>query len=405
MEAGLSRTYTVTEITLRIKTILENEFPIASVQGELSNVRPSSSGHLYFVLKDQEAVISAVMFRNRFSRLRFEPADGMLVKLVGNLSVYGKRGTYQIICESMEPAGVGDILAMLEERKRRLAAEGLFDPDKKKPIPMFPKRVAVVTSPTGAALRDILNVLARRSAGVGVVVVPAPVQGDGAADKIAAQIRRADHYGLGEVVIVGRGGGSLEDLLPFSEEVVVRAIADCNLPVISAVGHEIDTPLSDLAADYRAPTPSAAAEVVTARREDLLTTVGAQRERIVAAFVGRVERARLLVDRFSAEALERAWRVFVQPKYLALDDAKERLLRAMGTKTLALRHRLGLARRTVEACSPFDVLHRGYALVYDTDGEIVRDASRLQTGERIKARFAKGSVAAEIVDITEDQGA
>ena len=404
MDAGLSRTYSVTEITLRIKAILENEFPIVSVQGELSNVRPSSSGHLYFVLKDEETVISAVMFRSRFSRLKFEPADGMLVKLVGNISVYGKRGTYQIICESMEPAGVGDILAMLEERKRRLAAEGLFNPDKKKPLPMFPKRVAVVTSPTGAALRDILNVLARRSAGVGVVVVPAPVQGDGAAERIAAQIRRADHYGLGEVVIVGRGGGSLEDLLPFSEEVVVRAIADCNLPVISAVGHEIDTPLSDLAADYRAPTPSAAAEVVTARREDLLTTIGAQRERIVSNFVGRVERARLLINRFSAEAFERAWRVFVQPKYLALDDAKERVLRAMESKTLALRHRLGLAKRTVEACSPFEVLERGYALVYGADGGIVRDAAALEAGERIETRFAKGSATAQVVDITKHNG-
>lgn len=395
MATAGARTFTVSEITERIKGLLEQEFPFVSIQGELSNVRPSSTGHLYFTLKDENAVLSAVMFRGRAASLRFAPVDGMVVRVVGNVSVYAKRGSYQIICETMEPAGVGDILAMLEERKRRLAAEGLFDPDRKKPLPMFPRRIAVVTSPTGAAVRDILNVLARRSTGVHVVILPAPVQGEEAAARIAAQIRRADHYGLGEVLIVGRGGGSLEDLLPFSEEVVVRAIAAARIPVISAVGHEIDVTLSDLVADYRAPTPSAAAEVVTARREDLLNAVMVHRDAIVRAFTGRIERARLLVGRFTPEALVRSLRGVLQPRLLRLDDAKEDLLRAIGDRTTQARHRMDLALRTLEACSPYEVLNRGYALAYGPDGSVLRNAGSVSPGDEIRIRVARGSIEAQ----------
>ncbi|MDZ7792421.1 MAG: exodeoxyribonuclease VII large subunit [Spirochaetia bacterium] len=218
--------FQVSEITAHIKEILEQSFSTVAIEGEISNFRPAGSGHWYFTLKDRDAMIQAVMFKYRSARVTFTPADGQKVVVRGNISVYAKRGNYQIICDSMEKAGEGDILAMLEERKRKLAAEGLFAEEKKRPLPFFPTRIAVVTSPTGAAIRDILQVLGRRSSGLDVVVLPAPVQGDSAGAKIAAQIRRANRFQLGDVIITGRGGGSLEDLLPFSDEEVVRAVAE-----------------------------------------------------------------------------------------------------------------------------------------------------------------------------------
>ncbi|MDR2662034.1 MAG: exodeoxyribonuclease VII large subunit, partial [Treponema sp.] len=251
--------YTVSELTGLIQANLENAFPQVLVEGELSNCRPSSTGHLYFSLKDPGAKIDGVMFKNRLAFLGFEPRDGMLLRVRGRISVYPQRGNYQLVCEDMELAGAGNILAMLENRKRALAAEGLFDPERKKPIPRFPETVGVVSSPTGAAVQDILNILKRRAEGIRVIILPAPVQGVDAAPIIARRIEQANRWNLAEVLIVGRGGGSLEDLLPFSEEAVVRAVAESEIPVISAVGHEIDNALSDLAADLRAPTPSAAA--------------------------------------------------------------------------------------------------------------------------------------------------
>ncbi|MCL2205999.1 MAG: exodeoxyribonuclease VII large subunit, partial [Treponema sp.] len=230
-----SRKLTVTELTELIRRTLEGGFPQVVVEGELSNFKPSSTGHLYFTLKDSGASIQGIMFKNRIRSLTFEPRDGMLLKVRGGLSVYAQRGTYSIVVEEMERSGEGDILAMLEERKRKLAAEGLFDEQRKRPIPRFPETVGVVSSPTGAALRDILNILKRRARGVRVVILPAPVQGAEAAPVIARRIEQANHWRMADVLIVGRGGGSLEDLLPFSEEVVVRAVASSRIPVVSAV--------------------------------------------------------------------------------------------------------------------------------------------------------------------------
>ena len=218
--------FSVAQITRLIKGTLEERFPLVREEGEISNFRPSSTGHYYFTLKDSEAVISAVMLKGRINLLGFKPEDGQKVIAPGRVSVYPQRGTYQILCDSLELAGEGALLALLEERKKRLAREGLFDEARKKPLPLFPARIAVVTSPTGAALRDILNILQRRNAGTNLVILPTPVQGEGAGEKIAKQIERANLYALGDVIIVGRGGGSIEDLLPFSEEVVVRAVAD-----------------------------------------------------------------------------------------------------------------------------------------------------------------------------------
>ncbi|MBN1685164.1 MAG: exodeoxyribonuclease VII large subunit [Spirochaetales bacterium] len=399
-----NESYSVTAITALIRRSLESEYANIQVEGEVSNVRPSSTGHLYFTLKDENAALSAVMFRSRFARLDFAPEDGQLVIASGSISVYEKRGVYQLVCERIEKAGIGGILLMLEERKKRLAAEGLFAEELKKPLPLFPARVAVVTSPTGAAIRDILNVTRRRNAGIDIVILPAPVQGDGAAEIIARQIDRANELNLGEVLIVGRGGGSLEDLLPFSEECVVRAIRRSRIPVISAVGHEVDVTLSDLAADVRAPTPSAAAEIVCASRTELLERVGQTRRSMESAISGRIERVRLLLNGFSARNLERNFRILVQPFLLRLDDAKEGLLRAMTDITAAARHRLELAAQALDSRSPYKILSRGYSLVTDSEtNRLITDAKNSAPGKHISIRLAKGSLGAAVTEVHDEE--
>ncbi len=396
MVGAVDRIYRVGELTGQIKNLLENSYPFVAVEGEISNFRPSAAGHLYFTLKDGEAMLSAVMFRGRAARLSFIPHDGRLVVARGGLTVYPQRGSYQIVCESLEPAGEGAILAMLEERKRRLAAEGLFDPARKKKLPSHPERVGVVTSPTGAAIRDILKVLGRRHGGIHVVVLPTPVQGEEAEELIAAQIRRANRHHLADVLIVGRGGGSLEDLLPFSGEKVVRAIAESEIPVISAVGHETDTTLSDLAADYRAPTPSAAAEAVSRARDDLLRDVREMRSRLEESLTNRIEKIRLLLERFTPENLERGIRVLLQPRLLRLDDAKERLVEGARSLTLTRRRRLELAAAQLESCSPFDILKRGYSIVRAAAGGIVTSAGDLRPGDGLTIRFFRGEADAAV---------
>jgi exodeoxyribonuclease VII large subunit len=405
LEAGIEqKNFTVTAITTLIKRSLETDFANIQVEGEVSNCRPSSSGHLYFTLKDENASLSAVLFRGRRSRVGFTVEDGQLLVASGSISVYEKRGVYQLICERLEKAGVGGILLMLEKRKKQLAAEGLFDEAQKKPLPLFPSKVAVVTSPTGAAIRDILQVTKRRAAGLHIVILPAPVQGDTAAGIISRQIARANELGLGDVLIVGRGGGSLEDLLPFSEESVVRAIAASKIPVISAVGHEVDVSLSDLAADVRAPTPSAAAEIVCASRIELLERVTGMRKSITGTISGRVERIRLLLGSFSAKNLERNFRILIQPILLRVDDAKENLLRSMQQLTGLLRHRLELAGEALESRSPYKILARGYSLVTDSaTNTLVTDAGKTEPGGILSIRLAKGSLGAEVTEVHDEE--
>ncbi len=390
------RPQSVSEFTARVKSTLEAGFPAVAVEGELSNVRPSSTGHLYFTLRDEAAGVSCVMFRGRYGNRSFDPADGRQVTVYGPVSVYPPRGTYQIIVERMELAGIGRILAAIEERKQRLAAEGLFDAERKKPLPLLPGRVAVVTSPTGAAIRDILNVLGRRNAGIHLVVCPTPVQGPGAAEQIARMITIADRYDLGDVIILTRGGGSLEDLLPFSQEEVVRAIIDARHPVISAVGHEIDVSLSDLAADYRAPTPSAAAEVVAASREELLRRVHTLGRRIVDAFLTRYRSARMLLHQFSADELYTRYRVLVQPTLQRFDEARDELLDGLQDNVRAARERLNLAARLVESCDPADVLRRGYAVVRDEKERVLRSAQAVSAGAGISIQLHHGKLRATV---------
>ncbi|WP_041611538.1 exodeoxyribonuclease VII large subunit [Treponema primitia] len=392
----------VSELTGMIRQCLENSFGPVVVEGELSNYRPSSTGHLYFTLKDSGAVISAVMFKNRLRYLGFEPKDGMLLRVRGSISVYAQRGSYQIICEEMEEAGTGDILAILEKRKRALAAEGLFDEGRKKPIPRFPETVAVISSPTGAAVRDILNILARRAGSIRVIILPAPVQGTEAAPIIARRIEQANQWKLGDVLIVGRGGGSLEDLLPFSEEAVVRAIAGSAIPVVSAVGHEIDWALSDFAADLRAPTPSAAAELVSSSRTEVLEKLRRSAKNLKETMEGRLERARLLIKPFSTEDLEYRFRAMLQPRLLRFDDAKEALLSALSDKIGDMRRRAERALINLEAANPQAIMERGYSVVVrEKTGAVLRDARETGPGDRLIIRPLRGIITAttEAVEI------
>ncbi len=320
--------YSVSEITFLIRNMLEDKFPNVSIEGEISNFRPSSTGHYYFTLKDKDALISVVMFKNRLSSLKFKPEDGMLALARGSISVYPRRGSYQLICESLTKSGEGALLALIEQRKRKLAAEGFFDAEKKKKIPLMPSKVAVVTSPTGAAIKDILRVLKRRNTSLNLIILPAPVQGDGAAEIISRQIRRTNRYNLGDVIIVTRGGGSLEDLLPFYSEEVVSAIAESDIPVISAVGHEIDLTLTDLAADLRAPTPSAAAEMVSASREEIVRRITQSRKRIIDSVNQRLKHITMLLERVSRENIKRNIELILKNYILRLDDAKDHLNRS-----------------------------------------------------------------------------
>lgn len=397
---SLFRVLTVSQITRLIKNHLEARFPAVEVEGEISNFRPSSTGHYYFSLKDRGAMLQAVMFKNRLGSLAFIPADGQLVRVRGRISLYELRGSYQVICESMTRAGKGEILAMLEERKRRLAEEGLFDGERKKPFPLFPKRIGVVTSPTGAALKDILQVTRRRNPGMDIVVIPVVVQGEEAGRKIAAQIEAAGEIPRLDLVIIGRGGGSLEDLLPFSDEEVVRAVANCPLPTLSAVGHEIDTALSDYAADRAAPTPSAAAEMVSPPREELAARVAELQRRLHGEMKGRIDRIRLLLDRFRPRELERLLIPLVQQRVQRGDEARDTLLRGMENLLTRRRHAIALCRRTMEAGAPERVLKRGFALVRDGEsGLLITCPDKTGAGRNIQVEMAGGGIRAVVEKI------
>ena len=387
---------TVSELTERIRGCLEGSFAVVSVEGELSNCRPASSGHLYFSLKDSGAKIDAVMFKNRLRTLSFEPKDGMLLRVRGSLSVYAPRGTYSIVCEEMEIAGAGEILATLEKRKQALAAEGLFDTERKKELPRFPAVVGVVSSPTGAAVRDILNILKRRAAVVKVIILPAPVQGDEAASLIAARIKQANFWRLADVLIVGRGGGSLEDLLPFSDAEVVRAVAGSDIPVVSAVGHEIDWALCDFAADLRAPTPSAAAELVSENYFAVSDFIRKTIEDCQSITRAKLERARLLLKPFDPRDMEYRFRSILQPRLIRFDDAKDSLISAMSEKNASIRGRIELASAVLKAGSPVAVMERGFSIVTDSAGKVVRDAASVKRGDELRVKPLKGEIHATV---------
>ena len=389
--------FTVSNLTSLIREILEGTFSNITLEGEISNYRPNASGHMYFTLKDEGSQISAVMFRGRAATLNFSPKDGMKVRCTGSVSVYAPRGNYQIIITKMEIAGQGNILQILEERKQKLAKEGLFDESRKKKIPYYSKRIGIVTSPTGAALRDILQIVKRRNRGVDVVILPALVQGNDAAPTIARQIENANDFNLCDVLIVGRGGGSLEDLLPFSEEIVVRAIANSKIPVISAVGHEIDWSIADYAADMRAPTPSAAAELAAPKQADLIQGLDGFINDFYTTITSRIERLKLMAKSFNIENMEIRFRTIEQPLLNRLDSARESLKDGILSKIKDTRVKIQSLEEILDSASPQTILNRGYSMVKTKDGKVVRSGNDVSKNMEIEIYPAKGKIDAVVI--------
>lgn len=378
--------YTVSQITAAIGSALEEEFSDTTVEGEVSGFKAHGSGHWYFSLKDGQAVLNCAMFRSDNARVRRPPRDGDKLACRGGIDVYAPRGSYSLVVRSMAATGEGDLLRKLGELREKLRAEGLFDAARKRPLPPYPRAIGIATSPTGAAFHDILRVVRGRFPGLTVYLAPCRVQGDGAAAEIVAALELLQRHGGSDVIIVGRGGGSAEDLWCFNEEPVVRAVAASAIPTVSAVGHEVDTALTDFAADARAATPSHAAELVTPDRAALQAWLEDQLARLRAAAERRVRRAR---ERLAAVRLHHP-RQRVERGRMRCDELEERLRAATARYAARRRDRLAAAARHLDALSPLAVLDRGYAIALRA-GVPVRDAAALATGERLELRLARGT--------------
>jgi exodeoxyribonuclease VII large subunit len=398
------QTLTVAQLTAQIKNALEGEFPNVWVVGEISNFSRPQSGHCYFTLKDDQAQIRAVVWRSAAARLKFDLIDGLDVVCHGHLDVYGPRGSYQLVVDELQPKGVGALELALRKLRAKLAAEGLFDPARKRKLPMFPRLVAFVTSPTGAAIHDFLQVLRRRWRGVDVLVIPARVQGDGAAKEIVAGIRQANRISpRPDVLVVGRGGGSLEDLWAFNEEPVVRAIAASKIPTVSAVGHEIDVTLSDLAADVRALTPSEAAERIVPAAEEITARVRSFQERLRHAAHRRVMWLRARYDGIASQRPFRRPFELIHDRSRLLDDLSTHSTAAMRRQLREYENRMATMAGKVESLSPLAVLARGYTITQDkNNGDVVRSAKRLKVGQSIVTRFTSGAAVSKVESIDEN---
>ena len=392
---------TVSELTAEIKDLLEGSFPRVWVAGEISNLSRPQSGHCYLTLKDDRAQLRAVMWRGTASQLRFDLHDGLEVVCQGYLDVYAQRGSYQLVIEQIEPRGVGALELALRQLKTKLQAEGLFDPARKRPLPRFPRRIAVVTSPTGAAIRDFLEVLRRRWCGADVLIVPVRVQGEGAAREIATAIEQVNRLTTPiDCLVVTRGGGSLEDLWAFNEEPVARAIHASRIPVISAVGHEIDITIADLVADVRALTPSEAAERIAPASDELAAYLQQQQARLAAGL-----RRRALLARAKLEALA-SHRLFRRPLdpihewVRRLDDLSTRAQRAMNGRLQRSHQQCAQLTTQLESLSPLGVLRRGFSLTTKLEnGKLIRDAAQLTVGEPIVTRLGQGQATSRVESI------
>ncbi|OPZ16249.1 MAG: Exodeoxyribonuclease 7 large subunit [candidate division BRC1 bacterium ADurb.BinA364] len=394
---------TVAELTRRVKSLLESQIGFVRVEGELSNWRVSPSGHAYFVLKDSTATVSCVIFRGALSRTPFQPRDGMQLIVEGDLTVYESRGQYQIVASRMSEAGLGLLFQRFNELKEKLAAEGLFDASRKQPIPLLPRRVGLVTSLQGAAIRDMLNVLRRRFAGIHIVIAPTRVQGQEAAAEIAQAIGRLNRHGLVDVIIAGRGGGSIEDLWPFNEEVVARAIAASRIPIVSAVGHETDFTIADFAADLRAPTPSAAAELVAANRAELTSRVQSLSRRLEQGFFSRLESARLRLRRLIESYAMRGPLDRLAQARQRLDELIERLSSEVAARCRDARARFRAANGRLDALDPRAVLARGYSIVKRArDGRIVKSQGQARPGEHLRIELSEGRLRAAVIKDEDD---
>ena len=432
---------TVSELSAQLRAVLEDRFPAVWVEGEISNFKVYTSGHAYFTLKDETAQLRCVLFRNRTRRIRFEPADGLHVLAFGSVEVYAQRGEYQLVVELLEPRGLGALQLAFEQLKERLQREGLFEAGRKRPLPRFPKKIGIVTSPSGAALRDILRVIGRRFGEIHIVIAPAKVQGEGAAQEVAQAVRELNGLGGVDVIIVGRGGGSLEDLWAFNDEMLARTITASKIPVISAVGHEVDFTIADFVADLRAPTPSAAAELVVREKQAVADSVSDLGRRLAAAMERRLSRERERLEAVRRRRVLTDARRPLRDLERRVDDATARLRRAIATavrqaahrvelaarslraqspvaRTLAdrrrltelssrldrglvrdldrARHRLGGAAARLDSLSPLAVLARGYSLTRLPSGEIVRSARQVAVGDDVSVLLSEGSLGCRV---------
>ena len=394
--------HSVSALTQYIKSMFQSEGLLrnVSVEGELSNYKMYASGHCYFTLKDETASLKGVMFKSRARLLRFQPENGMKVVATGEVSVYERDGAYQLYVERLLPVGAGELSVAFEQLKARLAAEGLFNEDHKKPLPPFPRTIGIVTSLSGAVLRDIYRVSKRRDANVRLVLYPTLVQGEGAAAEIAAAIRFFNEKYPVDLLIVGRGGGSAEDLWAFNEEPVVRAIYDSVIPVISAVGHETDTTLSDYASDVRAATPSQAAELAVPETAALSRRIGECEMRLQKAVKSRLYYERERVERLGGFFLKRPPQALLAERRQRLDMAAEALDRGMRRALLEKQHAFQVAAEKLEMLNPLHVIRRGYSVV-EKDGAAVRSVKELVAGDGILVRLADGSFDAVVGGLRE----
>ncbi|HUZ95827.1 MAG TPA: exodeoxyribonuclease VII large subunit [Edaphobacter sp.] len=438
------RIWTVRDLVIDIRQQVEGGYPDLWVEGEISNYRAAPSGHVYFTLKDGEAQLPVVLFRRQATLLRFRPADGLAVLVRGRISIYESRGQLQLIAETLEPRGAGALQLAFEQLKARLLAEGLFDADRKRPLPAFPRCVGIITSPTGAVIRDIVNVARRRHARLNLLVYPATMQGTTCCSTVAAGIRYFNQNpGLVDVIILARGGGSIEDLSGFNDESLARAIAASEIPIVSAIGHETDFTIADFVADLRAPTPSAAAELVTAAQHRIEERIEALTARVHRAGRFHLLSARQRYARLSSESVLNRLRDTISRRDQRIDElglrleaaasrrlhlntqrlatltdrlrrqnisvriattqrrlqaATERLLRTATRTVSANQTRLDRSTTRLEALSPLAVLSRGYALVYAENGILLRSAADTSPGETIRARLAEGTLTAKVSD-------
>ncbi len=374
MESVKTHIFTVSELTSRIKNLLEESFPSVWVEGEVSNCRMPSSGHIYFTLKDEQSQLKAVFFRGANQKIKFNVEDGLKILALGNISVYQRRGDYQLIVGLLQPKGIGELQLAFEQLKRRLQKEGLFSPEHKKPIPLFPRRIGIVTSPTGAAVRDIINVINRRFHQIEILINPVKVQGEGAGQEIAKAIDEFNEMGDMDVLIVGRGGGSMEDLWAFNEEIVARAIYNSKIPVISAVGHEIDFVISDFVADLRAPTPSAAAELVVGEMEQIIQKIRDFQTRIISALTNNLSLYKQEIDDFSER----------------MDKTCSHILELAIQRTSNLSGKLNML-------SPLATLSRGYSYTLKLPQRtLITDTRKVKPHDKVEVRLTKGAMICEV---------
>ena len=391
----------VTEVNNLVKLLLDNEPMLQNicVRGELSNYKMYPSGHHYFTLKDPEGALRCVMFKGSAMRLRFRPENGMKVLVTGRVTVFPRDGAYQLYCNTMTPEGAGDLAVAFEQLKARLYAEGLFDPAHKKPLPPYPEKIAIVTSSAGAAVHDMIRILRRRYPIAKVILLPVRVQGAEAPPEIAGAIRYANRWKVGDLIITGRGGGSMEDLWAFNDERVARAIYDSELPVISAVGHEPDVTISDFVADARASTPSNAAEIAVPDQAELLRWLRGAEERMEQSESQRLATMRQRLDALASKRVMRDHLAYVQDKRMELVHVQQRLGDLSGAAVARKRQKFSELAASLDAMSPLKVLGRGYDMVHNEAGQILKSYQDAAPGDRVTVTLGEGGLTARVEEV------